>query len=214
MKKLHENLINALSYLQEVIDNRLSLHFDKKNQQKNSMELPEFGLKPSDDIFTRFITACEFSIEEFITLLCVLVPHIIPNFFERIVAKYLSDDTQFPEFGGYKGANTRYMMPTVNTVLFILGGDDLSRRLELLEIFDSEHFFAREKVLSVDETTPGEPFLSRKLLLDDEYVELFTRGRISIPTLSTTFPAELLRTEMEWQDLVLNPATPTTIGRN
>lgn len=207
MEKSHENLINALAYLQAVTDNRLSRHFDKNDAPASDFQLPEFQLNPSEDVFTRFITACEFSIEEFITLLCALVPHVVPNFFERIIARHLSEDAQFPEFGGYKSGNTRYMTPTVGTVLFILAGDDLARRLELLDMFDSEHFFAREKVLFVDDVLRGEPFLSRRVLLDDEYVELFTKGRISMPTLSSEFPAELLHTEMEWPDLVLNPAT-------
>jgi len=42
------------------------------------------------------------------------------------------------------------------------------------------------------------------LLLDDDYVELFTQGHISIPALSTSFPAQRISTDLEWEDLVLN----------
>lgn len=207
MADTHRNLIRAMHYLQEVIDQRMTYHLSRKKSKKQLAELPEFQLEPGDDMFTRFTSHCELSIEEFIVLLCALTPHVIPNFYERTLSKHLKSDTDFPEFGGYRGGQTRYLMPTVSTALFILAGDDISRRLELMEIFDSEHFFAREKILSLDEIGYGEPFLSRRILLDEEYAQLFTKGRISMPVLSTAFPAELLQTEMEWEDLVLNEAT-------
>lgn len=206
MENSTHNLIRALHYLQEVVDMRLKHHLNKKNLSKNTLQLPEFQLEPSDDIFTKFIAHCELSIEEFIILIAALTPHIVPNFFERIISKHLTQDTDFPEFGGYRGSQTRYMMPTVGTALFILAGDDISRRLELTNIFDSTHFFAKEKILYVDEVTKGEPFLSRRILMDEDYVQLFTQGRINIPALSTEFPAELLETPMEWEDMVLNEA--------
>lgn len=207
METQHQNLIRALHYLQKVTEQRLESHFAKKQKEGTNFVLPAFQLEPAEDLFTRFIAHCELSIEEFIVLLTALTPHIVPNFFERIVARFLSEDGEFPEFGGYRGGQTRYMMPTVSTALFILAGDDISRRLELLEIFDPEHLFAREKILYVDEVSKGEPFLSRRLLIDEEYLELFTKGRISLPRFSMEFPAEQLDTEMDWSDLVLNPAT-------
>ncbi|MEM7373510.1 MAG: ATP-binding protein [Bacteroidota bacterium] len=207
MEARHHNLIRAIAYLQHITDLRLSHHFSKKKLVKKKFQFPEFKLEESEDLFTRFLSYCEFSIEEFITLMCALVPHVVPNFFERIVAKHLSEDGQFPEFGGHRSGNNRSMIPTVSTILFILAGDDLSRRLELLEIFDSEHAFAQQHILSVDEGERGEPFLNRRILMDSEYVELFTKGRISLPMLSTEFPAELLQTDMEWDDLILQGST-------
>jgi SpoVK/Ycf46/Vps4 family AAA+-type ATPase len=49
----------------------------------------------------------------------------------------------------------------------------------------------------------GEPRLSGKLVMDPEYVEILTTGKISLPTLSINFPAEHLQSEMTWEDLVL-----------
>ena len=207
MENRHHNLIRALEYLQKVTEKRLRYHLNRKKYLKKFGELPSFKLEPAEDVFSRFVAYCEFSIEEFIILLSALAPHIVPNFFERILAEHLKEGGDFPEFGGVKNGRTRYMMPTVGTVLFILAGDNLSRRMELMEIFDSDHFFAKEKVIYTDSVGLEEPFLSRKLVLDPEYVELFTKGRLSVPHLSMEFPAALLETEMEWEDLVLNEAT-------
>ncbi|MEM6699699.1 MAG: ATP-binding protein, partial [Bacteroidota bacterium] len=140
-------------------------------------------------------------------LLIALAPHFVPNFFERIITKYLSEGGEFPEFGGHKSGQTRYMLPTVGTALFILAGDDLQRRIELLEIFDADHLFERENILKTEENATYEPFMSRRLLMDEEYLELFIKGYISPPQFSTTFPAEQLHTDMNWEDLVLNSGT-------
>ena len=58
---------------------------------------------------------------------------------------------------------------------------------------------------------PGEPPMSGRLVLDSDYLDLFTVGSIPIPRLSMNFPAQHLTTAMEWDDLVLNDHTLTQI---
>src|SRR3546814_1480556 len=50
----------------------------------------------------------------------------------------------------------------------------------------------------------GEPFLSGRLILEPEFVEVFTTGKVGLPQLSMNFPAEHITTPMEWEDLILN----------
>ncbi len=49
--------------------------------------------------------------------------------------------------------------------------------------------------------------MSGRLIMDEEYVDLFTMGKISKPKLSSDFPAELITTALEWKDLVLQDKT-------
>ena len=53
--------------------------------------------------------------------------------------------------------------------------------------------------------------MSGRIILDPEIVELLTVGKISKPVFSSQFPAELLETEMSWDDLVLPPSTKNQI---
>ncbi len=207
MNPNHQNLIRSFQYLQNLIDQRLKHHLFKKKTTKNAPALKTFQVLAGEDVYTRFLIHCELSMEEFIVLIGALVPHVIPNFYERILAQHMPQGGDFPEFGGYREGNARYMMPTVSTMLFILAGDDISRRIELLELFDGGHFLAKEQIIHVDEGQVGDPFLSRRILIDEEYVELFTKGYISTPALSSSFPAEEISTEMDWEDLILNPST-------
>jgi SpoVK/Ycf46/Vps4 family AAA+-type ATPase len=55
--------------------------------------------------------------------------------------------------------------------------------------------------------------MSGRILLDPEVVELLTLGQVSKPRFSTEFPAEYITTEMEWDDLVLDPVTFSQILR-
>ncbi|NOR75997.1 MAG: AAA family ATPase, partial [Draconibacterium sp.] len=92
-------------------------------------------------------------------------------------------------------------------VLYILAGKNIEKRIEVSKMFDESHLFARKNVLYLEQVGVGEPKMSGRLILDDEYVDLFTMGKISKPKLSSDFPAELITTELEWTDLVLQEKT-------
>ena len=49
--------------------------------------------------------------------------------------------------------------------------------------------------------------MSGRIIFSQEYVDLFTSGRVARPRLGPSFPAEHLETGLEWSDLVLNPKT-------
>lgn len=46
--------------------------------------------------------------------------------------------------------------------------------------------------------------MSGLLTLDIEYVELFTRGKRAMPKFSKSFPAQHVKTDLTWKDIVLN----------
>ena len=140
-------------------------------------------------------------------VLLALLPHISPGFLTRILYDYLPNGGDFPEFGAVKGKNHRGLIPTGETYLFIVGGSDPEKQQRLLRIFDSDHSFALKNILSLEPAGPGEPKMSGRLILDDEYVSLFTAGKISAPRFSMDFPAELITTELTEKDLVLPEIT-------
>ncbi len=141
--------------------------------------------------------------EEFAILMSALAPHILPDFFNKIIAEHLPEGGDFPEFGGVKGTNHRGILPTGETAQFILAGNDIEKRLEVQEIFGSEHWFMKEQILWLESIREGEPAMSGRLILNPEVVEQLTIGTVSKPRFSMEFPAEHIETEMEWDDLVL-----------
>jgi DNA polymerase III delta prime subunit len=165
------------------------------------------NLVDDDAPFTRFVQHKRLNAREYVVLLTALVSHIQPQLFDEVVQAFSPQGGDFPLLGGVKGSNFRGFLPTGDTVMFLLDGVDLEQRMQIQSIFGSEHFFAKERILYLEEMKPGEPAMSGKLILDPEYVELFTLGYITPPRLGGSFPAQLLQSELEWDDLVLNPQT-------
>ncbi len=189
-----------LDFLKAVLKSRLNEHL-----KGELMGLPVLDVSHSDHSeLLSFIVKNKLSNNEIVTVLVALVPHIAPEFFNNIITEFLPNGGDFPEFGGVKGKNHRGILPTGETVLYILGGNDTKKRTELMLMFDDDHLFAQKNVLYMDEVPAGEPKMSGRLILDDEYVDLFLTGKISKPKLSADFPAQLIKTELGWSDLVLN----------
>ena len=207
MEQDTRNIADGLNFLKEIIQIQLGQNFNKKKWFQKKSELQGLRLKNDQDPLANLISFYQLSTEESIVLLMALVPHVVPHFFDALIAEVLPKGGEFPEFGGVKGTNHRGMIPTGETVLFILAGNDLEKRFKIQQLFSSEHLFAKNKILYLEEVKLGEPFLSGKLILDQDYIDLFTQGFISVPKLSSTFPAQYISTDQEWEDLVLNSAT-------
>ena len=197
------NLDIAIEWLKTLMDNCLKMRFG----QSESFETSALNLYNGDSWLAKFIEQHQPSREELALFLLALIPHLQPHFFNKLIAEYLPEGGDFPEFGGVKGTNHRGILPTGETAQFILAGDDLGMRLEIQRMLSSEHWFAQKRMLWLEPVPEGEPLMSGRLLLDPELIEKLTTGTVSKPRFSMDFPAEYLETGMEWDDLVLHPNT-------
>jgi hypothetical protein len=136
-----------------------------------------------------------------------MVPHVAPTILDAVFAKHLPDGGDMLAFGGARGAQHRAILPTGETAMFLLAGDDLDRRTAVRRLFASDHWFQKKRVLWLEPVRDGEPAMSGRLILDPELVEEITTGRVGRPAFSMDFPAEYIETAMDWDDLVLNRAT-------
>ncbi|HYQ56872.1 MAG TPA: ATP-binding protein [Draconibacterium sp.] len=191
------------SYLKKVIASRLIFDFKKLKKA-----YPNFEVSKVNNVHLKdFIQKNELVEEEIITLLLALIPHFIPYLISEVIAEYLPNGGDFPAFGGVKGKNHRGILPTGETVLYVLAGQDIAKRIEVARLFEEEHLFAQNSVLYIEQVPVGEPKLSGRLIMDEEYVDLFISGKVSRPKLSSDFPAQRITTNLEWKDLVLKQKT-------
>ncbi len=209
MFSTQQNITYSLRFLQEAINRRLQYFFGKDDAAP--FVWPEIKLEQDNTPLHHFVENHEVCIEELLILLLALVPHFQPNFIDVIIQQYLPNGGEFPEIGGVKGNNHRGTMATGETALFILAGNDINKRIQVAQYFSPDHFFAKENILQLETVKDGEPRMSGKIILQQEYVDLFTIGTITKPTFGTDFPAKLVTTKMEWDDLVLNSKTAQTI---
>ena len=171
------------------------------------IDFPTFDFAADDSEFSKFVVENDFQIYETLILLLSMLPYIAPGFLTSILSEYFPDGSDFPEFGGVKGTHYRGIIPTGETAIFIVVGDNYRARNFIISIFNEEHPFYQKTILSLGNVPTSEPKISGTLLLDIEYIELFVYGAVSKPKLSQDFPAELLQTQMEWDDLVLSDKT-------
>lgn len=200
---MNANLSRVLGCLDALISERLAWYLSQSSESVRPLD--DYRFEPSQ--FADLNDGRELSSAEHVVILLALVPHVRPDFFGRLIGQYLPDGGDLPEFGGDRGEHHRGVLPTGETAQFVLAGDDLAGRLEVQRLLSSEHWFARRRVLWLDTVRQGEPLMSGRIILDPEIVELLTSGTVSLPRLSTDFPAEHIQTEMEWDDVVLHPET-------
>lgn len=196
------SLKGIFNYLDDTIRQRLTLELKKEN-----LNIPEFNIEHNHSYLGQFISKYKLSNEEIILLLLSIIPQISPGFISNIISDFLPNGGEFPEFGGVKGKNHRGILPTAETALYILYGKDLEQRLKGIELINGRSLLFKEKILYVESVPKGEPLMSGKLLIDEEYLALLTSGTILKPQLSHNFPASLIETTMEWEDLILSQKT-------
>jgi hypothetical protein len=206
-----QNILQSLQLLQQVVHNRLESHFKKQEREFSSI-FPPVQIPQDHTPLHDFIIRNKLTIEEYIVLLIALVPHVQPTFFENVIQEFLPQGGDFAEFGGVKGTNQRTILPTGETALFIVAGNEMPHRLQMQQMFGADHFFAKENILLIESVKEGEPRMSGKIILQHEYVDLFTTGSVTRPGFGPDFPAKLVTTKMDWDDLVLNPKTAQPIS--
>ncbi len=200
-------LYHEISWVGQLIQWRLTEAF--KNGDSHAT-LNEIQPIPADNLsgpYAAFVTKQQLSFEERFLLAITLVPHVSPNFIDDLLLNELEQQGDFPQLGGLRGVNFRGFQPTLETALFILAGDDLSYRLKVQSQFISGKYFNGKQIVFLGKVSKGEPITSGKLMMEQEYIDLFSMGVYTKPQFSPEFPAELLQTTMEWDDLVLNEQT-------
>ncbi|MCV2485107.1 ATP-binding protein [Flavobacterium sp. SH_e] len=194
---------NVFTYLK----NQFVFQLDALFQAENPMAKPVFNQIDSNGFIDEFIIENNLSEIDILVLGLALVPHVKPDFLSSIIAEYLPNGGELPEFGGMKTKNHRGILPTGETAQFLVAGNDLENRISFYNYLHNQSFLHKKGIVKVESVPNGEPKLSGLLILEEEYIEKFITGKILKPQLSSIFPAQLIETQLDWNDLVLNSNT-------
>ena len=190
-----------MSWLAQVIENRFKVYFGQEPDLPVT-ELPPPDL-PAASIYADVVRHYQMGPAERIVLLLALAPHVCPQLLDMFFTKNETYGRGFSEFGGIKGHQHSGFLPTGETVAFVLAGNDLTRRFQVMEFFHPSHYFSSQKILWLENDQRQEPLLAGALVLSREYLSYFTTGRAYRPRFSLEFPAQQISTELDWDDLVL-----------
>lgn len=199
------DLARELDWFALMLNLRLKSHFQAGDVDPSPDIIPP--PEPGDGMYGDFVRLHELSAEERLVLILALIPHIRPQMLDVLWIKNEATERGCTEFGGWHGATHGGFIPTGETALFVVAGDDLAARFRLTQMFEGDHLFARRNVLSLAPTSENEPALSGAITVSRDYIHQFTTGRERRPNFNSEFPARLIETALGWEHLVLPAST-------
>jgi hypothetical protein len=194
-----------IAWFQEVMTSRLMQHAGQA-PAGDPVTLVAAPVVPPGTPYGAVIRRFDMGPAERLLVTLALLPHLRPEVLDSFLIQNDAIGRRFTEFGGVVGQAHAGFLPTGETGMFLLAGSDLAARFRYHALFRDDHSLYRHNVLLLDRDHAAEPALSARLQLSVEYLELLISGRRYLPPFSTEFPAQLLTTPYEWDDLVLDPA--------
>lgn len=189
------------NWFRQVLDNAIRIYFKQESVYRHVQEIPvpEGGkellqLLP-DGVIPTF--------EEEVVLVLALMPHLAPEVLDIFFVHNKNFDRPYTEFGGWKGLSHNGFLPTGETAVFILAGDNYEKRKDIIALFHREHWFYTYNVLRLEGVGSGEPFLSGQLRVSEDVLYRLTVGGDYKPDYSLGFPAKRITSPLEWNDIVL-----------
>jgi AAA+ superfamily predicted ATPase len=197
-------LTNELNWLRMILDIRFKLYFNQETYADTIYEVPTPDLSNDNSLFAEILKHYNVGVKERIVLLLAIAPHFKPQLMDIFFMKNPLYDRVYTEFGGIKGNNHNGFLPTGETAAFVIGGNDLTNRALILNMFRPNHYFRKYNIISLNRATDLDPILSSPLGISDEFLHYFTTGTPYKPTFSSNFPASRISTNLNWEDLVLD----------
>lgn len=198
-------ITSAISCVAEFMKKRMQAQMNQEFFDLDAWFKEVFDKEPALKVISKYLP--ELTNEEWVIAMISLVPHVQPNFFESIILEHLPNGGDFSEFGGVKAGNHRGMLPTGETAQFVIAGTAIDKRLQVQQIFREDHFFFKQNILWLEPVKEGEPVMSGRIVLTQEWVDKILFGLESAPRFGLDFPAKHILTTMLWEDVVLHPRT-------
>ena len=123
---------HELDWLQNLIDGRLRAYFGHDSNLGSELD------SPGQDHFwySQFFRGQRVTVPDKILLWLSVSPVLRPQLLDCFYVKNQEIDNRFSEFGAYRPTHLNALVPTLDTLLFILCADDVEKRIYYLN-----HFF-------------------------------------------------------------------------
>lgn len=192
-----------IEWFNQMLTTALQLYFQQGCEYSSIEEVT-----PPDDGWLEEVTGRQdITFSERVVVMLALMPHTSPQSLDIFFVQNKNFDRQYTEFGGWKGLSHGGFLPTGETASFILAGEDLERKKEVIRMFQKDHWFYAQNILRLEGAGEGEPFLSGQLRPSEEFLSHVLLDREYKPDYNIGFPAKRITTALEWEDMILDYAT-------
>lgn len=198
-------LTAEMAWLNAVLHTRLAQQFGASGEgERGPPPIPEPPRHtPGDCVLGALIADAGLDVRERLMLALALAPHLNPEMLDPLFAKNTAIDRGFTQFGGRASRSHSGFVPTGETLALLVASDNLADRLSLRSLFTPDHVFQRKGLIRLEHEVPGEPLFSGALVCPDETISYLVSGVHPRPDFSAGFPAQLITTRLDWNDLVL-----------
>ncbi len=189
-----------IAWFNQALTTSIQLYFQQECEYSSLEEVAP----PSNRWLERVTGISDIAFGERIVTMLALMPHVCPQILDIFFVQNKNFDRQYTEFGGWKGLSHGGFLPTGETVAFILAGEDMEKRKEVIKLFQKDHWFYVKNVIRLEGAGEGEPFLSGQLRVSEEFLSRVLLDKDYKPDYNIGFPAKRITTELDWEDMVLD----------
>lgn len=166
------------------------------------------NIEQDGSVYAEFVKYYHLTRAERLLLMLALLPSLQPHVLDVFFSINKQLGRGYTEFGGIKGSRHGGFIPTIETALFILAGNNLEQRFGYYHLFEPDHIFLAHGIIQIEHGgSHAEPVYSNNISISEEYIDYFTTGNLRRPQFSMEFPARRLSTQMDWNDLVVDEFT-------
>ena len=202
-------LTAELEWLEKVINTSLTLYFKNDSDITNVLDIEPPALN-KESTYGSFLTDNEFSLEDRFILLLSLAPILKPQSLDVFKIKNTNLNAEFSEFGGIREGNKQSFIPTLETAIFVLSIDDLSKRLHYLSLFNHSNKLFKEGVLTRESDV--NQILEQPLRVSPEVFNRITTGESALPEYGSGFLAQEIKSSLKWEDLVVDDSVRLSLS--
>ena len=195
-------IIRELDWLKEIIVARLKLYFKNDSVYSAIEEIEPHESAGLTGAYDAFVAEHKLSAYDRIALMLPFIPMLRPQIFDSFCIRNSDTGRQFVEFGGIYGTHFTGFIPTFETLLFILSGNDTEQRLRYYNYFERHFLFSRKMIIR-EQLSVNEPPTAAMLIPSQPLLTQLIKEESFTPEFSPRFPARKLTTRRSWEELIL-----------
>lgn len=201
---------NEIEWFRTILDGRIARLDDPEQPTLYFSQFPPPDVTASTSPYARLINEYELGPQERMLLVCSLIPHIAPEVFTlKLRDEQARLMIRYPEIGGYFDATFTNFVPTLQTIVFILAGDDMSAMLYNQLFLLERSTLLKEQIITLNPVSTSEDdtnLRNHAVKLVPEFIDFVISGKKPRPDFGRAFPATLITTGLSWDQLVVKPA--------
>lgn len=215
VSRIVASMMEDISWLEKLIDTRIEEIEDPGKTPIAFSQYPVPTFSNEDNPYASLVKQHGLGAAERLLLTAAVIQQVSPEIF----TKRLRDNNQhiklkFPEFGGYIDVIFTNFVPTLQTVLFLLAGNDKTNAAYYKLSLTRYGKLINEGILRLAPLIQGADESNELLFvptITEEYLFYFQSGKKPRPDYGRAFPATWITTNLDWDHLVLSQRTSNEI---